>query len=115
MKTIRLPNKMVDEIRKFIGIEKKYGYESIAEFVRSAVRARLLEPRAVHIGMLISCAYMRNVAGLQHRTINEFSQFIDDVMAGKDGFKEYQFDWNDHNAIETWIEKFYNYCKKEYK
>jgi hypothetical protein len=27
----------------------------------------------------------------------------------------YEFEWNDKNAIEIWIEKFYEYCNKEYK
>jgi hypothetical protein len=75
----------------------------------------LLGEPDIHIGMLISCAYLRNVACLQHRTIHEFSQFVEEVMNNKEKFKKYQFDWNDHNAIETWIEKFHEYCKEEYK
>ena len=36
-----------------------------------------------HIQMLASCAYMRGVEGLQHRTIAEFAQFVEDVMSDK--------------------------------
>ena len=116
MKSVKLPDKMIEGIRDYIIAKKGFGYESIAEFVRSAVRNQMLAPKPdVHIGMLVACAYMRNVAGLQHRTIHEFSQFIEDVMSGKEELKKYQFDWNDHNAIRIWIEKFADYCKNEYK
>lgn len=75
----------------------------------------LLGEPDVHIGMLVSCAYLRNVASLQHRTIHEFSQFVEDVMSDKKEFKKYEFGWNEHNALETWIEKFHEYCQEEYK
>lgn len=61
----------------------------------------------IHIGLLISCAYARGVANLQHRTIAEFAQFVEDVMKGK--YPKYEFDWNSTDAIETWIEKFHEY------
>ncbi len=43
MKTVKLPDEMVSEIKQHIVANPSYGYESIAEFVRSAVRRRLLE------------------------------------------------------------------------
>ncbi len=67
----------------------------------------------VHIRLLTSCAYMRNVGNLQHRTIAEFAQFVEDVMSGK--CPKYEFDWNDKNAIEIWIEKFHEYCMEQYE
>lgn len=64
--------------------------------------------------LLMSCAHMRNVYNLQHRTIHEFSDFIEDVMQNKKGFQKYQFDFNNTDAITTWIQKFYEYCKEKY-
>lgn len=68
-----------------------------------------------HIQMLVSCAYMRGVVDLQHRTIAEFAQFVEDVMSDKPEYQKYRFDWNSHDAIEKWVEMFYKYCKKTYK
>ena len=47
-----------------------------------------------HLQMLVSCAYMRGVTDLQHRTIAEFAQFVDveDVMSDKPKYREYMFD-----------------------
>ena len=73
---------------------------------------RDISSQDVHIGLLASCAYMRNVGNLQHRTIAEFAQFVEDVMSGK--FPKYEFDWNDKDAIETWIVNFHEYCKEQY-
>lgn len=70
--------------------------------------------RDVHIGLLVSCAYMRGVGNLQHRTIAEFAQFVENVMSDKPEYQKYIFDWNDRNAIATWIEKFHEYCKELY-
>lgn len=66
--------------------------------------------------LLISCSYMRNIPNLQHRTISEFAQFMEDVMSGKDEYKKYLsgFDFNKRDAIEIWIQKFYDYCKESY-
>ena len=68
----------------------------------------------VHIGLLVSCAYARGVANLQHRTIAEFAQFVEDVMSDKPEYQKYRFDWNNRDAIETWIEKFHEYCCELY-
>lgn len=70
-----------------------------------------------HIQMLYKCAHDRGVGNLQHRTLLEFADFIDSVIwSGTEEFKEkYGFDWNESNAIETWIEKFYEYRLKESK
>lgn len=73
---------------------------------------REISNQDVHIGLLYACAYMRNVGNLQHRTIAEFAQFVEDVMKGK--YPNYEFDWNDKDAIETWIDKFYEHCKEQY-
>ena len=62
-----------------------------------------------NINLLESCAYMRNVITLQHRTIHEFSQFVEDVMSNKEEFIKYQFDWNDRDTIRIWIQKFHEY------
>lgn len=74
-----------------------------------------MEPAQSSINQLVACAYLRNTVSLQHRTIHEFAQFIDDVMSNKAGFENYKFDWNAHDAIPTWINKFHAYCKKEYE
>lgn len=73
---------------------------------------REITDQDVHIGLLVSCAYMRNVGNLQHRTIGEFNQFVEDVMKGK--LPKYDFDWNSNDAIEKWIVKFHEYCKAIY-
>jgi hypothetical protein len=65
------------------------------------------------IGLLVSCSYMRGVSTLQHRTIGELNQFVDSVMKGE--MPKYEFDWNSHDAIETWIMKFHDYCKETYE
>lgn len=67
-----------------------------------------------HIQMLVSFSYMRGVPGLQHRTIAEFAQFVEDVMSDKPEYQKYKFDWNSHDAIEKWVEMFYRHCKKYY-
>ena len=74
---------------------------------------REISNKDVHIGLLVSCAYMRNVSDLQHRTIGEFAQFVENVMKGE--FPKYEFDWNEKDAIETWIVKFHEYCQEQYK
>lgn len=74
---------------------------------------REIPSQDVHIGLLTSCAYMRNVSNLQHRTIAEFAEFVESVMKGE--FPKYEFDWNDKDAIETWIVKFHEYCKERYE
>jgi hypothetical protein len=74
---------------------------------------REISDKDVHIGLLVSCAYMRGVGNLQHRTIGEFAQFVESVMKGE--FPKYEFDWNGNDAIETWIEKFHEHCDKQYK
>ncbi len=68
-----------------------------------------------HIQMLVNCAYMRGVADLQHRTIAEFAQFVEDVMSDKPEYQKYRFDWNSHDAIEKWIEMFHKHCKECYR
>ncbi len=50
MKSVKLPDEMVNEIKDHIITNKAFGYETIAEFVRGAVRHKLLEclpPRKV--------------------------------------------------------------------
>lgn len=64
----------------------------------------------IHIGLLKSCAYMRGVPNLQHRTIAEFAQFVEDVMKGN--YPKYEFDWNSTDAIEIWIDNFHKYYKE---
>jgi hypothetical protein len=68
-----------------------------------------------HIQMLVSCAYMRGVPNLQHRTIAEFAQFVEDVMSDKPEYQKYSFDWNSNDAVERWVEKFHEYCTEYYK
>ena len=84
-----------------------------SEYGSTWIFKREISSQDIHIGLLSSCAYMRNVGSLQHRTIAEFAQFVEDVMGGK--FPKYEFDWNDRDAIEIWIEKFHEYCKDIYK
>jgi len=45
MKSVKLPDEMVEAIKAHIIKEKRFGYESITEFVRGAVRDQLLEQR----------------------------------------------------------------------
>jgi len=68
----------------------------------------------ISIGLLKSCAYMRGVPELQHRTIAEFAQFVEDVMRskGEGEYGKYQFEWNSTDAIEMWIEKFHEYYRE---
>ena len=68
-----------------------------------------------HIGMLYKCAYERGVETLQHRTLLELADFIDRVIwSGDESFKKkFEFDWNQKNAIELWIEKFHEYRLEE--
>lgn len=47
MKSVQLPMEMVDGIKDHISKNPKLGYESIAEFVRSAIRSRLIEEAGV--------------------------------------------------------------------
>ena len=83
------------------------------EYGKTWVFKRDISNQDIHIGLLSSCAYMRGVGNLQHRTIAEFAQFVEDVMGGK--FPQYAFDWNSKDAIEIWIEKFHEYSKDIYK
>ena len=91
----------------------KDGWELCATDVSSWIFKREISNKDVHIGLLVSCAYMRNVSNLQHRTIGEFAQFVESVMKGE--FPKYEFDWNDKDAIEMWIEKFHEHCEEQYK
>ena len=75
---------------------------------------REISNRDVHIGLLVSCAYMRGVGNLQHRTIAEFAQFVEDVMSDKSEYQKYRFDWNSRDAIEMWIERFHEYSNELY-
>lgn len=75
---------------------------------------REISSQDIHIGLLVSCAYARGVANLQHRTIAEFAQFVEDVMSDKPEYQKYRFEWNSRHAIETWIEKFHEYCCELY-
>lgn len=76
---------------------------------------REISNKDIHIGLLVSCAYMRNAGNLQHRTIEEFAAFVENVMSDKPEYQKYSFYWNGSSAIETWIEKFHDYCKEQYK
>lgn len=69
-----------------------------------------------YAGLLIGCSYRRGVSRLQHRTIAEFAQFVEDVMSSKHNVEmnKYKFDINDTDAIRTWIVKFHEYCKEYY-
>ncbi len=91
----------------------KDGWELCAITVPSWIFKREISNQDIHIGLLVSCAYMRNVGNLQHRTIAEFNQFVEDVMKGK--LPKYEFGWNDKDAIEMWIVKFHEYCKELYE
>lgn len=71
--------------------------------------------RHENINLLALCANLRGIDNFQHRTIDEFSQFIENVMHCEQGFLKYQFDYNNDNAIRIWIQKFYDYCKDKYK
>lgn len=90
----------------------KDGWELCATTVSSWIFMRDISGQDVHIGLLVSCAYMRNVGNLQHRTIGEFAQFVESVI--KRELPKYEFDWNEKDAIETWIVKFHEYCKEQY-
>ena len=83
--------------------------------IRVAKKITQAVERHDNINLLEICANLRDVNNLQHRTIHEFSQFIDDVISNKEYYKKYQFNCNNHNAIRIWIQKFYEYCKEEYK
>jgi hypothetical protein len=91
----------------------KDGWELCAIDVPSWIFKREISNKDVHIGLLVSCAYMRNVGNLQHRTIGEFAQFVESVI--KRELPKYEFDWNENDAIETWIVKFHEYCKEKYE
>lgn len=91
----------------------KDGWELCGITVSSWIFKRDISNKDIHIGLLVSCAYMRNVGNLQHRTIGEFSQFVESVI--KRELPKYEFDWNEKDAIETWIVKFHEYCKEQYK
>lgn len=76
----------------------------------------LTKEKGVGLSKLYECAYLRNVYKLQHRMIHEFAWFVEQVVfSGKHEFEKYQFDWISDTALETWIEKFHEYCKEEYK
>jgi len=90
------------------------GWELCGITDRHWIFKRELSGQDVHIGLLISCAYARGVANLQHRTIAEFAQFVENVISDKPGYQKYAFDWNSRDAIETWIEKFHEYCCEVY-
>lgn len=75
---------------------------------------RDISSQDVHIGLLTSCSYVRGVGNLQHRTIAEFAQFVENVMSNNSEYQKYRFDWNRSDAIEVWIEKFHKYCKEIY-
>jgi hypothetical protein len=91
----------------------KDGWELCATTVSSWIFKREISNKDIHIGLLTSCAYIRNVSNLQHRTIGEFAQFVESVMKGD--FPKYEFDWNEKDAIETWIEKFHEHCQEQYR
>ena len=64
---------------------------------------------------LYNCAFLRNVYGLQHRTIAEFAWFVQEVIWSKNPkCEKYMFDFNSKDAIETWIDKFHEYCVDKY-
>lgn len=67
-----------------------------------------------YAGLLIACSFRRGVPQLQHRTIAEFAQFVEDVMSNKKEYEKYKFDINSTDDIRTWIEKFHEYCKEYY-
>lgn len=82
----------------------------VAEKIAKAVE------RHDNINLLAQCANLRGADNFQHRTIDEFSQFIENVTHNEeDIWKKYQFDWSTPHAIRIWIQKFYDYCKDEYK
>ena len=57
------------------------------------------------------CAYARNVSNLPHRTLKEFSWFIDECIWGKfkNKYKNFTCEWD--NMIDCFVE----YCEEEYK
>lgn len=85
------------------------GWELCGIYGSSWIFKKEISGQDAHIRLLISCAYARGVANLQHRTIAEFAQFVEDVMSDKPNYQKYQFDWNSKDAIETWIVKFHEY------
>lgn len=107
--------KMIDVRENNVDLELlgKDGWELCAITVPSWIFKREISNKDVHIGLLVSCAYMRNVGNLQHRTIGELAQFVESVMKGE--FPKYEFDWNEKDAIETWIVKFHEHCEEKYK
>lgn len=83
--------------------------------IRVAKKITQAVERHDNINLLEMCADLRGINNLQHRTIHEFSQFIDLVIKDAEDYGQYQFNINGTNAIRIWIQKFYDYCKKEYK
>ena len=62
------------------------------------------------LDLLYLCAYENNALSLQHRIIINFAEFVSNVVWLTDPkYKEYEFNWNETNAIETWIQKYYEY------
>jgi len=108
-----IPSKNIGEIVDLKSLGQD-GWELCGIASLSWIFKREISSQDVHIGLLVSCAYARGVGNLQHRTIAEFAQFVEDVMSNKPEYQKYRFDWNNSDAIETWIEKFYKYSTELY-
>lgn len=77
-----------------------------------------------HLEMLKECCRLRGLQQqLIHRTIREFDWFCSAVIWGENSrileerevFKKYNgFRYEGENALEKWIELFFDYCKEEY-
>ncbi|MEM3907631.1 MAG: hypothetical protein QXZ17_12355 [Nitrososphaerota archaeon] len=46
---LKLPRELVDSVRKFISENPEYGYTSVPEFIKEAIRIRLRELEAHQI------------------------------------------------------------------
>lgn len=66
------------------------------------------------LSLLYLCAYKKEALSLQHRIIIDFAKFVSNViMSETTEYEKYEFNWNETNAIELWIEKYYEYLADE--
>jgi hypothetical protein len=68
--------------------------------------------------ILYECAQLRNVGSVPHRTVKEFSWFIEECLYGqlKEEYGRKIEDLSEHkdNPLRKWGLLFYDYCIKEY-
>ena len=67
-----------------------------------------------HLELLRRCCWGRGIQQqLIHRTLMEFSTFVNDCIFG-DKRKTSKSIPENKDSLEFWIEEFYEYCKEEY-